>query len=159
MESITSTECFCDYLWQLQMNVRLNLDMVHRLFLSDTSRLILLIFLKILPKIVITRDAWNKKVQMKQNKDSDVVQKIRWKQIPVKKSIIFWDMTPFSPLSFNWRFGGTYRLHIQGRRNRFSKPASKQVASRVNPKYLSNLKLSAPLSSLWFYSSDWAAGN
>jgi hypothetical protein len=37
------------------------------------------------------------------------------------KSIIFWDMTPCSPLSANRRFGGTYRLHLQGRRNKFSK--------------------------------------
>jgi hypothetical protein len=34
----------------------------------------------------------------------------------VLKSIIFWDMTPCSTLSFNRRFGGTYRLHLQGRR-------------------------------------------
>jgi hypothetical protein len=27
-------------------------------------------------------------------------------------SIIFWDMTPCSLLSFNKRFGGTYRLHL-----------------------------------------------
>jgi hypothetical protein len=47
------------------------------------------------------------------------------------KSIIFWDMTPCSPLSFNRRFGGTYRLHFQGRRNWFSKPARNQVASRT----------------------------
>jgi hypothetical protein len=33
------------------------------------------------------------------------------------KSIIFWDMTPCSLLSCNQRFGGTYRLHLQGRRN------------------------------------------
>jgi hypothetical protein len=32
------------------------------------------------------------------------------------KSIIFWDMTPCSPLSFNRRSGETYRLHLQGRR-------------------------------------------
>jgi hypothetical protein len=31
------------------------------------------------------------------------------------KSIIFWDMTPCSLLSYNRRFGGTYRLHLQGR--------------------------------------------
>jgi hypothetical protein len=49
----------------------------------------------------------------------------------VMKSIIFWDMTPCSPMSFNRRFGGTYRLHLQGRRNRFSKPVSKQVARRL----------------------------
>jgi uncharacterized protein YfaT (DUF1175 family) len=47
----------------------------------------------------------------------------------VMKSILFWDMTPCSPLSFNQHFTGTYRLYLQGRRNRFSKPASKQVAS------------------------------
>jgi hypothetical protein len=31
------------------------------------------------------------------------------------KNIIFWDITPCSPLSFNRRFGETYRLHLQGR--------------------------------------------
>jgi hypothetical protein len=35
----------------------------------------------------------------------------------VMKSIIFWDITPGSPLSFSRRFGGTYRLRLQGRRN------------------------------------------
>jgi hypothetical protein len=38
-------------------------------------------------------------------------------------------MTPCSPLSFKRCFGGTYRPHLQGRRNRFSKPANKQVES------------------------------
>jgi hypothetical protein len=47
------------------------------------------------------------------------------------KSIIFWDMTPCSPLGVNRRFGGTYHLHLQGRKNKFSKkPEIKQVASR-----------------------------
>jgi hypothetical protein len=32
------------------------------------------------------------------------------------KSIIFWDVTPCNPLSFTRRFGGTYRLNLQGRR-------------------------------------------
>jgi hypothetical protein len=45
--------------------------------------------------------------------------------VVVMKSIIFWDMMPCSPLSFNRCFGGTYLLHLQGRRNRFSK-TSKQ---------------------------------
>jgi hypothetical protein len=31
-------------------------------------------------------------------------------------STIFWDIMLCSPLSVNWRFGGTYRLHLQGRR-------------------------------------------
>jgi hypothetical protein len=52
------------------------------------------------------------------------------------KCIIFWDMESCSPFSFNRRFGGTYRLHLQGRRNRFRKPASKQVASRIPEDYI-----------------------
>jgi hypothetical protein len=34
----------------------------------------------------------------------------------IMRSSIFWDITPCSPLSVNRRFGGTYRLHLQGRR-------------------------------------------
>jgi hypothetical protein len=41
--------------------------------------------------------------------------------VVVMKSIIFWDVTPCSLLCCNRRFGGTYRLHRQGRRNIFSK--------------------------------------
>jgi hypothetical protein len=33
----------------------------------------------------------------------------------VMKSTIFRDTTPYSPLKVNRRFGGTYRLHFQGR--------------------------------------------
>jgi hypothetical protein len=47
----------------------------------------------------------------------------------VMKGINFWDMTPCSLLSFNRRFGGKYRLHLQGRRNRFSK-TSKQAGGK-----------------------------
>jgi hypothetical protein len=32
------------------------------------------------------------------------------------KSNIFWDITPCSPLNVNRRFGGTYHLHLPGRR-------------------------------------------
>jgi hypothetical protein len=50
--------------------------------------------------------------------------------VAVMKSTIFWDITPCSPLSVNRRFRGTYRLHLQGQRNKFSKkPVSKRVAS------------------------------
>jgi hypothetical protein len=34
----------------------------------------------------------------------------------VVKFSIFWDITPCSPLKVDRRFGGTYRLHLQGRR-------------------------------------------
>jgi hypothetical protein len=30
------------------------------------------------------------------------------------ESTIFWDITTCSPLKVNRRFGGTYRLHLQG---------------------------------------------
>jgi hypothetical protein len=33
----------------------------------------------------------------------------------IMKSPIFWDITPSSPLKFNRSFGGTYRVHVQGR--------------------------------------------
>jgi hypothetical protein len=39
----------------------------------------------------------------------------------IMKSTIFWDITPCSPLSVNRRFAGTYRLHLHGQRNNFSK--------------------------------------
>jgi hypothetical protein len=32
----------------------------------------------------------------------------------VIKSAISWDIKPCSPLKVNWRFGGTYRLHLHG---------------------------------------------
>jgi hypothetical protein len=48
----------------------------------------------------------------------------------VTNNINFWNITPCIPLSVCRRFGGTYRLHLLGRRNKFSKkPASKQVVS------------------------------
>jgi hypothetical protein len=40
------------------------------------------------------------------------------------KSIIFWDITSCSPLSVSRRFGGTHRLHLQGRRNKFSEKSA-----------------------------------
>jgi hypothetical protein len=43
---------------------------------------------------------------------------------------IFWDIMPCSPLTVNRRFGGTYCLHLQGRKNKLSKkPARKQEAT------------------------------
>jgi hypothetical protein len=50
--------------------------------------------------------------------------------IYILKSIIFCDMTPCSLSSFNRRVGETYRLHLQGRRNKFSK---NQHASHLLP--------------------------
>jgi hypothetical protein len=58
------------------------------------------------------------------------------------KSIIFWDMTPCSPLSVSRRFGETYSLHLQGRRNKFSKkPASKLLATCLLDGFLMKLFL------------------
>jgi hypothetical protein len=48
----------------------------------------------------------------------------------ILNSTIFWDITPCSPLSVNRRFRGTYRLYLQGRKNKLSKkPASLLPAS------------------------------
>jgi hypothetical protein len=41
----------------------------------------------------------------------------------VMKSSVLWDTTPCSPLRVNRRFGGTYSIHLQGRRK-----SSKRVA-------------------------------
>jgi hypothetical protein len=38
----------------------------------------------------------------------------------VMKSSIFWDIMPCSPLSVRRCFGGTYRLNLQGRKNKLS---------------------------------------
>jgi hypothetical protein len=68
----------------------------------------------------------------------------------VKKGLIFWDITLCSPLKFNKRFGGTYRIHLQGRgisQTRYQHEAgSKQTsdwppayASLVSENYLSEL--------------------
>jgi hypothetical protein len=55
----------------------------------------------------------------------------------VTKSIIFWDVMPCSLLSCNRRFGGTYHLHLQGRRNNFSK--NQQASLPPPPKCLLQL--------------------
>jgi hypothetical protein len=48
----------------------------------------------------------------------------------VMKSTIFWDITPCSLLIVNQHFRGTFRLHLQGRKNKLSnKPAWKQNAA------------------------------
>jgi hypothetical protein len=56
----------------------------------------------------------------------------------IMKTTIFWDITASSSFSVNRRFGGTYRLHLQGRRNKFSKkPSSKEVdTQRTTRRYI-----------------------
>jgi hypothetical protein len=64
-------------------------------------------------------------------------EKILCLTVRVTKSITFWDMMPCSPLSVNRRFGGTYRLHLQGRRNKFSKkPAACLLAQRTTRRHI-----------------------
>jgi hypothetical protein len=46
------------------------------------------------------------------------------------KSFIFWDMTPYSALSCTRRFGGTYRLHLQGLR--IVQQTSEQAGGKQN---------------------------
>jgi hypothetical protein len=49
------------------------------------------------------------------------------------KSVIFWDTTPCSPLCCIRRFGGTYRLHLQGRKiSSANQRASRWQAVQLN---------------------------
>jgi hypothetical protein len=54
---------------------------------------------------------WNKKITL-YNVGFEVYTAV------IMKSIIFWDISPCSPLSVNRRFGGTYRLHLRLALNR-----------------------------------------
>jgi hypothetical protein len=51
----------------------------------------------------------------------------------VMKTSVFWDITPCSPLKVNGRFGGTYRLHLQGRisRARYQREWCRQALARL----------------------------
>jgi hypothetical protein len=49
----------------------------------------------------------------------------------VVKSSVVWDITPCSALNVNRRFGGTCRLHLQGRRISKQEISENQVASRA----------------------------
>jgi hypothetical protein len=57
---------------------------------------------------------WSRKIESKINEDKGIFVGFEVFTAVVMKSIIFWDMMPCSPLSFNRRFGGTYHLHLQG---------------------------------------------
>jgi hypothetical protein len=59
-------------------------------------------------------------------------------------------MTPCSSLSFNRRFGETYRLQLQSRRNRFSKPGSKQVASLLAPWFAEYISSTLKIEAIFF---------
>jgi hypothetical protein len=43
---------------------------------------------------------------------------LRFFTAAVMKNSVFWDVTPYRQFIFERRFGGTYRLHLQGRRIR-----------------------------------------
>jgi hypothetical protein len=45
------------------------------------------------------------------------------------KSSVFWDIMPYSPVKVNWHFGGTYCLHLWGRR--VSKARNQHEASTM----------------------------
>jgi hypothetical protein len=64
------------------------------------------------------------------------------------KSTIFWNTTPCSPLKVNWRFGGTYHLHIQGQRICRARNKCEAGGKRSScSTYFSTLKMDALFSS------------
>jgi hypothetical protein len=75
----------------------------------------------------------------------------------VLKSIFFWDMTLCCALSGTRRFGGTYRLHLQGRR--IVQQSSEQASGKwcesgmevlgSAAKYMAFVFIDKLLSSLW----------
>jgi hypothetical protein len=68
--------------------------------------------------------SWIESLPVKTQQDA------KTKEYFVLKSTIFWDIMLCSPSSVNRSFGGTYRLHLQGRKNNLSKKSVwTQVAS------------------------------
>jgi hypothetical protein len=47
------------------------------------------------------------------------------------KSTMFWDKTPCNPLNVNRRFGGKYRLHLQGKNS-----AEQETSVKADGKHL-----------------------
>jgi hypothetical protein len=76
----------------------------------------------------------------------------------VMKSTIFWDITPCSLLKVNRRFGGTYRLHLQGRRtSRASNlpPAFTLVSCSVHSSTLKMEAICSSETSIDFQRTTW----
>jgi hypothetical protein len=61
--------------------------------------------------------------------------------------VIFWDMMPCSPSSFNRRFGVTNCPHLQGQRNKFSKNLATRLLAGFAELISSALKMEAICSS------------
>jgi hypothetical protein len=62
----------------------------------------------------------------------------------IMKITIFWDITPCSPLSVNRRFGGTYCLHLQGRKISRARSQCKsrwQAEPKVNRRFRGTYRL------------------
>jgi hypothetical protein len=59
------------------------------------------------------------------------------------KNSIFWDITPYVPLLVSPRFGGTYRLHLQGRRINQARNQHKAVSKLTSCWFLSTTSNSA----------------
>jgi hypothetical protein len=57
----------------------------------------------------------------------------------VMKSTIFWDITPCSPLSVNRRFGGTYRLYLQGKKISSARNQRESRGQAESDLYLQNV--------------------
>jgi hypothetical protein len=67
--------------------------------------------------LLIVNGQTNSVVTMQEPSPEDGAQKeiVMPNKYQMKKSSVFWDITPCSPLKVNQRFGGTSRLHLQGR--------------------------------------------
>jgi hypothetical protein len=79
----------------------------------------------------------------------------------VVKSTALWDIKQCSPVSVNRRFGGTYRLHLQGRKISESKRKACFLACNLLPRWFlaefifSILKMEAIYSSETSVDTQW----
>jgi hypothetical protein len=68
----------------------------------------------------------------------------------VVNNTIFWDITPCSPLRVDRRFGGTYRLHVQGREiSRARKRENRWEAEKAVVEFKTSIRSWTPLSKLF----------
>jgi hypothetical protein len=70
------------------------------------------------------------------------------------KSSVFWDIMPCSSVKVNQRFGGTYRLHLQGQK--VSQARNKHEAGSKQSSLTLNMEaIYSPKMSVYFHHTTW----
>jgi hypothetical protein len=94
---------FARFLWIMKERKYFNLILVGISFLKMNSKF------EENKKVLVWKFAWRA-----------VFYNVRFEVIMVDmKTAVFWDITPCDPFKIIWHFGGTCRLHLQGKRWRW----------------------------------------